>query len=273
MSVTARVGRFGLLIGVLLAVPSRTAEAEQFVCSPIARGDTAFRLALRLTGTSTSVYSDRFQIRDPARGLFVPKSQYQRLNPRWQACVARQLPVRESLAAFVEAPAARREWREPQPQHVPAYNLVFVPPQSQASAYDLTLMWQVGATVSILLFGCAMVFRYMPDRAIPPDMERAGEQFVAAFARPLIDPASNLPPIRARFRFVRRTQHLEIRLAPNAGRRYPNLSDHRTNVEYDVDRIARLIGTHVVVNEGVRAEGQWVVVPIRRADVKEAGAK
>ena len=34
---------------------------------------------------------------------------------------------------------------------------------------------------------------------------------------------------------------LDILLAPGAGRRYPNLSDHRSNVEYDVQRVLTLL--------------------------------
>jgi hypothetical protein len=51
------------------------------------------------------------------------------------------------------------------------------------------------------------------------------------------------------------------------------LVDHKRNVEYDVNRVMRLLGTHVVVSDGLRAAGKWVVVPIRLADLKEAGAK
>jgi hypothetical protein len=250
MKVTPDVCRFAMLVILLGTVAPIGAQAQQFVCWPITRGDTASGLALRLTGTTGSLYTDSFQIRDPARGLFVPKSHYERISPRWQACVAR---------GFLSHAALVRLADRPQP-HMPAY--------------DITLLWRVGAAVTLVLFGCAIAARYVPDRAIPPDMQRAGEQFVDAFARPLLDPASGAPPIRARLRFVRRAQHLEICIAPNAGRRYPNLLDHKRNVEYDVNRVAQLIGTDVVVvSDRLRAEGTWVVVPIRRADLKQAGAK
>jgi hypothetical protein len=104
-------------------------------------------------------------------------------------------------------------------------------------------------------------------------MRRAGEQFVIAFARPLIDPSSSVPPIQARLRFIRRTQQLEISIAPGAGRRYPNLVDHKRNVEYDVNRVMRVLGNHFVKSDRLRAAGKWVVVPIRLADVKQTGAK
>src|SRR5678810_689860 len=75
---------------LLCAVPP-SAHAQESVCWPIARGDTAPRLAHRLAGDRAAAYSDAFQIRDPSRRSFVPKSQYQRLSPGWQACVAKGL--------------------------------------------------------------------------------------------------------------------------------------------------------------------------------------
>jgi hypothetical protein len=104
-------------------------------------------------------------------------------------------------------------------------------------------------------------------------MQRAGEQFVNAFARPLIDPSSSVPPIQVQLRFIRRAQQLEICIAPGAGRRYPNLVDHKRNVVYDVHRVMRILGDHYVVGDRLRAAGKWVVVPIRLADVKQTGAK
>ena len=104
-------------------------------------------------------------------------------------------------------------------------------------------------------------------------IQRAGEQFVIAFARPLIDPSSSAPPIQVQLRFIRRVQQLEICIAPGAGRRYPNLVDHKSNVEYDVDRVMRALGNQFVMSDRLRAAGKWVVVPIRLADVKQTGAK
>jgi hypothetical protein len=94
-------------------------------------------------------------------------------------------------------------------------------------------------------------------------MQRAGEQFVVAFAQPLVDSSSGVPPIQARLRFVRRAQRLEISIAPGAGRRYPNLVDHKRNVEYDVSRVMQVLGTDFVLSDRLRAAGRWVVVPIR----------
>ena len=124
-----------------------------------------------------------------------------------------------------------------------------------------------------MLLICAAVGHSLAPRPIPPVMQRAGEEFVIAFARPLIDSSSGVSPIQARLRFIRRAQQLEISIAPGTGRRYPNLVDHKRNVEYDVNRVMRVLGTHFVVSDRLRAAGQWVVVPIRLADLKQTGAK
>ena len=123
----------------------------------------------------------------------------------------------------------------------------------------------------MLLIGVA-VGNSLARRPCPLIMQRAGEAFVIAFARPLIDSSSSGPPIQARLRFVRRAQQLEISIAPGAGRRYPNLVDHKRNVEYDVNRVMRVLGAPFVVSDRLRAEGKWVVVPIRLADLKQTGA-
>ena len=131
----------------------------------------------------------------------------------------------------------------------------------------------MGAAVLLaLLMGVAAAGSVAP-RPMPPDLRRAGEEFVAAFARPLIDPSTDTPPIRARLRFVRRMEQLDICIAPNTGRCYPNLLDHKRNVEYNVDRVMQLLGTRVVVSDRLRSEGRWVVVTIGLANLKQAGAK
>jgi len=44
-------------------------------------------------------------------------------------------------------------------------------------------------------------------------------------------------------------------------------------VEYDVNRVMRVLGNQYVKSDCLRAAGKWVVVPIRMADVKQTGAK
>jgi hypothetical protein len=255
-------------------MPSRV-DAQHFVCWPIAAGDTASSLARRLTGNAAAAYGFAFQIRDPARRMFVPKSHYQRLESDWQACVARG-PVPDNLIAY--APVV-----ELANSAIVAGELVIAPtPQAVASRplapalradrtlTDVPLAATIGAAVLLIVLLSAGA-GFAAPRPMPPSVQRAGKNFVTVFARPLADPASRVPPIEARLRFVRRKQRLEISLAPGPGRRYPNLADHRKNVEYDVDRVIKVLGNYVLCNPP-RAAGKWVVVTIRPAG-KAQGAR
>ena len=242
-----RLATVALLL--VCAVPP-CAAAQEFVCWPIARGDTAPRLAHRLTGNPSAAYTDAFQIRDPARRLFVPKSQYRNLKAGWQACVA-STPLKSPPAAFA-------------PEVAPVAAAI-VPKEPAIT------LWIVASFLLVMI--CTAVAALLAPHPIPPPLQRAGDAFVNAFARPLVDPGSNGPPIQTRLRFVRRKQQLEIAIAPGPGRRYPNLVDHKRNVEYDVTRVMGLLGHRLVVSDRLRAAGKWVVVPIRLAGVKQTGVK
>ena len=261
-----------LVLLLLCAVPS-SVHAEQFVCSPIARNDTVSSLARRLTGKAAAAYSDAFQIRDPARRMFVPKSQYQRLRTHWQACVL--VRPRESVAATPIAPETTAVLPEgpmatPIPMAVSSVSPALTVAESSSS--DGVAGPALGAALLLLLTGVA-VTGWLAPRSMPAPMQKAGEAFIAAFARPLIDPASGTPPIETRLRFDRSTQELEIFIAPGPGRRYPNLADHKKNVEYDVNRVIRVLGNQVVLNDSLRAHGRWVVVPIRLAPPNSTGGQ
>ena len=71
-------------------------------------------------------------------------------------------------------------------------------------------------------------------------MRRFGARFISEFERPLFRSAVD-SPVKSRLRFAPARQRLEILLAPADGRTYPNLADHRRNVEYDVQRVLRLL--------------------------------
>ena len=265
------------------AVPLR-AEAQQFVCWPIARGETVSRLAQRLTGSPAAAYTHAFQIRDPARRMFVPKSQYRNLKAGWQACVA-NTPLTSPPAAFapeVVPVAAAIVPEEPAITSAPLDGGRVVRPGARAAA-PLALAWARWPSDSVLaawiaasflfIVICTAVAVLLAPNPIPPTLQRAGNAFVKAFERPLVDPMSSGPPIETRLRFVRRKQQLEISIAPGPGRRYPNLIDHKKNVEYDVTRVTRLLGHRLVVSDRLRTAGKWVVVPLRLSGVKQTGAK
>ncbi len=246
MNVTPQLCRYATFVVFILTAAPVGSEAGQFVCWPIALGDTAAGLALRLTGSAASRDAHWFQIRNPASGSFVPKSRYERLSAGWQACVLRDML---SSAAAVDAS-----------DDIPR-------------RYNVRFASLVGFAVSLMLFSASITGTYVLTRRIPPDMQRAGEQFVAAFARPLIDPSSGVAPITARFRFVPQSEQLEIFIAPHVARRYPNLSDHRKNVEYDINRVAPLLRPNFIVGDRLRAHGKWIVVPVLRTDFRQAGVK
>ena len=275
MALVAPVCRIATLAAAIVMAAPAGALAQSLVCKPIVRGDSAASLARRLTGDAAQAYSHLFQIRDPARSVFVPKSRYERLSLHWQVCVAPEILIRAAprVVSPRVVPSGIPVSLPPEP--IVASNLA--PPISAPPAmpltrrYDLEGAVRVGVGVSLVLFVVSMAVRLVPSPGPPPDLQRAGEAFVGAFVRPLIDPGSSVPPVLVRLRFIRRSEQLEIHFAPNHGRRYPNLLDHKRNVEYDVQRVLRLLGPGVALSNPLRAEGNWVIVPIRLVARKQAG--
>ena len=258
---SAPLGLAMLTTALILAAPIG-ATAQSFVCWPIAPGESAPHLALRLTGNASASYSERFQIRDPARRVVVPKSQYGHLRASWQVCVAREM-VRPPSS---RAPSA--------PLHAPvvAATRLAIPGPPPLTRYDVVMAMRVGVATTVVLFVCTLSARVAQAHMTPRELQDAGDEFIGAFVRPLIEPGCSVLPIEVRLRFRARSRQLEIRLAPSGGRRYPNLRDHKRNVEYDVERVVRLLAPHIVLSSPVRAEGKWVVVPIRINEQKQAGA-
>jgi hypothetical protein len=264
---TLRALRFPTVVLLFLCtLPSRV-DAQQFVCWPLAASDTASSLARRLTGSAAAAYTFTFQIRDPARRMFVPKSQYQHLQSNWQACVARG-PVPSNLIAYAPVVTLAESMRLPDEPVVAATPSVvasapLIPDRTYRLLSDSRSAVTIGASILLVMLLSAAARSVAPS-PLPPNVRRAGENFVTVFARPLIDASSAVPPIQARLRFVRRTQQLEISIAPGPGHRYPNLADHKNNVEYDVDRVMRVLGNYVL-GKPLRAAGKWVVVTISPA--------
>ena len=66
---------------------------------------------------------------------------------------------------------------------------------------------------------------------------------------------------------------LDILIAPGGGRHYPNLADHRKNVEYDVERITQCLRDETFLGGPIYAQGPWVVIPFQlKAEAKMEGA-
>jgi hypothetical protein len=85
--------------------------------------------------------------------------------------------------------------------------------------------------------------------------------FVSEFERPLIRRRADESPVKARLRLAPARRRLEVLLAPADGRIYPNLFDHRKNVEYDVDRVLGLLKDEPFISAPLYARGRWVVIP------------
>jgi len=249
--------RCALLFGLGLAAFPSSAFSQTPVCHPIRGGENASQLARRVTGNSRNTYQPWFQIMD-ASSRFIPKSQYDRIRPGWRACI-----VKETVQSVSVQSVTRPENREApvvaggSPRPVVAGVI-----RPVANSVDLTLVWLGGALV-LPLFVWKVADDYMARRkAVLIVMRHYAHRFVREFERPLIHQPAELP-LRARLRLSPVRGRVDILLAPGEGRRYPNLSDHRKNLEYDVVRIIRLLGDDSFVSDPLYTHEDWVVVPFR----------
>ena len=110
---------------------------------------------------------------------------------------------------------------------------------------------------------------YVRIRTAP--LQGFGERFVQEFARPLVRMRRE-PAIEARLRVRPHRARVEVLLAPRGGRNYPNLVDHKQNVEYDVERVLRVLKDQRFEHGPLYAQGRWVVVPLHlQVNPKQAG--
>ena len=101
-----------------------------------------------------------------------------------------------------------------------------------------------------------------------------GEKFVREFERPLVRVRPSEPVVDARLRVRPHRARVEVMLAPRGGRPYPNLVDHRHNVEYDVERVLQVLKDQRFVQGPLYAQGPWVVVPLQlQLRTKQAGGR
>ena len=270
---------------LLLVVAPTAALAQSFVCHPIRRGDTASHVAQRLTGNVRNKYQPWFQIMAPS-GSFVPKSQYDRVRPGWQACLISRASdtrsrktTRVALAdstVMAESSAQAESSAAPAPSAV-AEAVVATEPVEQAgvleasgtlatvgasgSSADLTVFW-LGAAVAVPWFGWRILDDVLDRRRRASfAMRYFADRFIREFERPLIQQHAAERPIRVRVRGRRFGRRLDILLAPGASRRYPNLSDHKQNVEYDVTRVLQVVADESFVVGPLHSDAEWVVVP------------
>jgi len=273
-----------------LAVRPSAAFAQSFACYTLQRGDTASRAAKRITGNASNKYQPWFDIIDFS-DRSVPKSQYDRIRSGWRACIPertaeyRAQAAPQAVAVATDGAAAPEEIKPaagsaPDGAAPDAAAQVFqgiVRPSAVAVrtslAVDPTPIW-LAAAVSVPALGLLLLGGYVRRRNTARIfMTQFAHLFVREFERPLLRHVTE-PAMRAQLRVHPYRARLEICLAPGKGRRYPNLSDHRKNVEYDVDRVLSSIADESFVCGRLRMKEGWVVVPFRfSARLKERGVR
>ena len=285
-----RIVRCVLPIVLILAVAPTAAAAQSPVCQTIRRGESATQVARRLTGDSRNTYQTWFQIMNPS-SRFVPKSQYNRIRAGWQACVLKPaIPSASSTGQQVTASEAADTSDAFTPSDAPAVTAVptslaiadtVTGPSSQQSAadilrtigdVDLTMVW-LGVAMVVPWFGWRILDEHLARRKTTSIvMRHFAHRFVDEFERPLVRDDLKERPVRARLRTSPRRGRFDILLAPGQGRRYPNMSDHKKNVEYDVARVIHVLADDSFVRGPLYSHAGWVVVPFQfKASPKQSG--
>jgi len=237
------------------------AAAQEWRCTAIRHGDSAATLARRLTGDARNRLAPWFQIADPATQTFVLKADYDRIRPGWRACIAE--------AALAPAP------RQVSGGSIPGgLDATLATLGNLAREADSNVVLWLALVIAITLVSSSVDEYLAAKKAVPDAIRRFAEEFVREFERPLLLPDERRRAIRARLRVNVSRRRLEVLLAPAAGRRYPNLSDHRTNVEYDIRRVTQRLRGPAVAGDALYAQGPWVVVPFEFPEMsRQAGVK
>jgi hypothetical protein len=270
--VVMRLRALPFVLVAAAAVPP--AAAQQGVCYPVQPGDTAARFALRLTGSADNVYAPWFHVVD-TRARNVPKSQYADIHPGWRVCLAGR--TTRATSAAIGAPSAAIG---PRPAAIGATSAAIAVAQYRPLVDPMILRYGAAGLIlvsAVLAFLVAL--QIVGEREVIRNRMKAfGERFVGEFEAPLFQYPVRRPslghPVRSRLRFSPHRRRMEILLAPLDGRSYPNLSDHRKNFEYDIERVLQLLGDERFRTGRLRMEGRWVVIPftLDRAPGGGAGA-
>ena len=279
-----------------LAVSAAPAFAQSPVCHPIRRGESAGQAARRVTGDSRNVYSASFQIMNGS-ARFVPKSQYDRIHAGWSACIVRPSargtasarrrldpPAVLTVTEIVSGPGdgERAQETAPPPPIAVATTAPLVRLRVSASPaastsprplgnVDLTIMW-LGIVIAVPWFGVQILDGYVSRRRTASVLVQLfAHRFIAEFERPLVRYDDTERPLKVRVR-NRRRGRFDILLAPGQGRRYPNLTDHKRNVEYDVGRVLSALDDPAFVDGALYTQAEWIVVPFQpRTGPKQPG--
>jgi len=252
-----------LLLSLLAVAAADNALAQPLYCAPIRPGETAPQVAKRITGEANAAREPWFQIVDPATSRFVPKARYGSVRAGWHACVATGLPASAAASVGTNASTWSRHVRT-------AYEDVVGLIQSPDSDLGLWLVLLV-----LIAIATHSADHYFRDREqILAAMQRFSQKFVREFERPLAGADLSARPIQSRLRFAPHASRLDILIAPGAGRRYPNLTDHRHNVEYDLTRVLNVLRDEPFVNGRPYMDGRWVVLPFSlKPAITQAGGR
>jgi len=229
-----------VIIAFAALIAARGAVAQPLRCTPIRPGDTATQVAKRITGEARSTWESWFQIVDPATSRVVPKASYDYVRAGWNACVVTDTRT--------------------------------VAPSVNSTQVNFGL-W--AALLALIALTTHSADRYFSDRAkVLRAMRRFGQRFVQEFEWPLIGPDISDGSIQSRLRFIPHSARLDILIAPGAGHRYPNLTDHRNNVEYDLKRVLHVLRDQPFISGPPYMNGRWVVLPFQlKPGITQAGGK
>ena len=241
------------LVSVLAAAPRVLGAAvPRFDCYPIRAGDTAAKAAQRLTGDNQNWRASWFQIVD-ARGRLVRKGDYEEIRPGWRVCLAVERPHPTAML-----PLGRPD---PSPALEPRAAPVSEPRSSIGVRPVNTAWWLAALGVVALSAALFVVNTWAKRRELALAMQRFGGDFVREFGRQWQQYRGAGPSPQARLRIMPGRARLEILVSPPPGRTYPNLSDHRSNVEYDVARVTAALKHESFACGQPYVEGDWVVLP------------
>lgn len=245
-----RGGRYVFVIILAFTVRTEPVFADGWACYVIKAGDTAAQVAVHLTGNAESRHRAWFQIADPAAVRFVPKAHYDDIRPGWLACI-----LQKSLAAAAGSP------RSGHAEITNRRSATFSQIADTLAAPPIRL----GGLA--LLFAATLLIWYVVDQywtdrqAAIAHLTRFGEAFIREFERPLVQPRSSARALHSQIRVQPDRARVEVLLAPAGGRRYPNLVDHRQNVEYDIARVLEVLRAQSFMSGALHQQGPWVVIP------------
>jgi len=240
-----------VVAAVSLFAATHDVVAQPLLCAAIRRGETATDVARRITGDASNLWQPWFEIVDPSSSRVVPKTTYDYVRVGWNACVATGW-TRNIAPVATRAPSGFDRLRDTY-QHA---SLVLGAAGSNVALWVLLLAFIAVATHN------AEHYFDRRKRNIQV-MRQFGERFVDEFEQPLVTPGMSSRPVESRLRFAPHAARVDVLLAPGAGHVYPNLRDHKRNVEYDIERVLHLLRDQPFVNARPYMDGKWVVLPFQ----------